>query len=115
MYDPGTANEWKAALAAQVGAAMAEAGLSPHKVSVPISVDLDFYMPRPKSHVCKSGLRSSAPRAHLSKPDLDNLVKTLDGLHGVLFEDDRSIVRLTASKQYADGCESGALLRCVRL
>jgi len=110
MYDPGSADAWKAALAAQVSSAMSKLGLTPYKVSSPLCLGLDFYMPRPKSHLCKSGLRSSAPRHHISKPDIDNLIKTIDCLHGVLFDDDRSVVSVTASKQYADGSDSGVWL-----
>lgn len=112
MYDPGTANEWKSAMAAQVGDAMRALGMDPVKVCTPLWLAVEFYLPRPKSHLCKSGLRSSAPRHHLSKPDTDNLLKTIDGLHGVLFEDDRSVVSMYATKQYADdGQAPGARLR----
>ena len=111
MYDPGTANAWKEALAAQVGDAMRQRGMDPVKVCTPVWLSVEFYMPRPKSHLCKSGLRSSAPRYHLSKPDTDNLLKTIDGLHEVLFDDDRCVVSMMATKQYAEfGQPSGARL-----
>lgn len=36
-------------------------------------------------------------------PDLDNLCKAiLDGLNGVVFEDDKQVVKLCLTKQYAD-------------
>ena len=112
MYDPGTANEWKSAMAAQVGDAMRALGMDPVKVCTPLWLAVEFYLPRPKYNLCKSGLRSSAPRHHLSKPDTDNLLKTIDGLHGVRFEDDRSVVSMYATKQYADdGQAPGARLR----
>lgn len=39
---------------------------------------------------------------HTARPDLDNLVKAvLDGLNGVLFEDDSQVFMLVASKRYA--------------
>lgn len=37
---------------------------------------------------------------HLSKPDLDNLVKILDGLNGRAWIDDSQITSITARKQY---------------
>lgn len=44
-----------------------------------IVIDLDFYMPRPKSHY-RSGKfshikKDNAPEYHISKPDIDNLTK----------------------------------------
>jgi Holliday junction resolvase RusA-like endonuclease len=53
----------------------------------PIKVSIYFQFERPKSHMLKSGeLRKGAPEYHVSKPDIDKLVRTvLDGLTGVLF------------------------------
>jgi Holliday junction resolvase RusA-like endonuclease len=39
--------------------------------------------------------------AHTSRPDLDNLIKTvLDALNGIAYTDDKQIVRLGATKAY---------------
>lgn len=37
---------------------------------------------------------------HMHKPDLDNLIKVLDGLNGVAWLDDSQITNVRASKQY---------------
>lgn len=37
-----------------------------------------------------------------SRPDLDNLVKALDGLNGIAWEDDASIVEISAYKGWAE-------------
>lgn len=72
-------------------------------IKSPVSVNMTFYMPMPKS--------SSRPRKrdmlngvlhHMSKPDVDNLVKFyLDVMTGVIYDDDRQIHKITAQKCYA--------------
>lgn len=43
---------------------------------------------------------------HTSRPDLDNLIKAiLDGMNGVVFEDDAAVAMLIASKKYDSGEE----------
>lgn len=37
---------------------------------------------------------------HLSKPDLDNLLKVVDGLNGVAWKDDSQLTRVSGRKQY---------------
>lgn len=34
------------------------------------------------------------------KPDIDNIVKTIDALNGLAFEDDKQIVSVVAEKYY---------------
>jgi len=38
---------------------------------------------------------------HTSTPDLDNLIKVVDGLNGVVFHDDSSICNIVATKGYS--------------
>ena len=40
--------------------------------------------------------------APTKKPDLDNLIKCLDALNGVVYSDDSAIVALWARKEYSD-------------
>jgi Holliday junction resolvase RusA-like endonuclease len=41
--------------------------------------------------------------SHVSRPDIDNIVKAiLDGLNGVAFKDDAAVAMLLASKQYVN-------------
>lgn len=71
----------------------------------PVSVSLEFVMPRPK--------RTKHP-ACTSKPDLDKLVRaTLDGLViGGVIADDALVTRLVASKRFAreSGIEAAGCL-----
>jgi Holliday junction resolvase RusA-like endonuclease len=72
-----------------------------------ISVSMIFHMPRPKSHY-RSGryshlLKESAPTLHVSKPDIDNLVKFyLDAMTGSFWKDDSSVCTVEASKIYSE-------------
>jgi Holliday junction resolvase RusA-like endonuclease len=70
-----------------------------------------FRLKRPKSHYGQGGksmtLRPSAPPAHLTKPDLDKLVRAInDALTGVIYRDDSQVCETHASKIYAELEES---------
>ena len=72
----------------------------------PVSADITFYMPKPKS----------APKSKLfcdKKPDVDKLIRsTYDSLSGVIFKDDSQIVIQRSVKMYATPEEPpGALIR----
>lgn len=61
----------------------------------PVSVTVQFYLPRPKSLARKV-------EHHLKKPDVDKLARCLlDALTGVLIPDDRCVVELHAAKTYS--------------
>jgi Holliday junction resolvase RusA-like endonuclease len=62
-----------------------------------------FYLPRPKGHYSKKGLKSSAPQHPVVKPDLDKLVRAVqDALTKVLWRDDSQIYELRAEKRYTE-------------
>lgn len=71
---------------------------------VPLTVSLTFHMKRPNTDFVggnrfAGSLKRGAPAARPISPDIDNLTKfILDGLNGVLFEDDRQVLQLTALK-----------------
>jgi crossover junction endodeoxyribonuclease RusA len=108
VYDPGTAEGWKSAVA---DAAKDLAGLS---VLHPLSVTLTFFMPRPKRHFrTYGGLKASSPVfLHDSKPDVDNLAKAvLDALTAIrVWQDDDQVCELVVKKYWeqpathAPGC-----------
>ena len=61
-----------------------------------LEVVLDFRMMRPKS-------LPKRVEYHTKRPDIDNCTKAiLDALNGLLYRDDSQIVKLTATKRYAD-------------
>lgn len=76
-------------------------------IDVPIRLDLDFYMARPKNHY-KTGknsdmLKENAPEYHSGRPDMDNLIKFVqDALNGIYYRDDALICVLHARKYYSE-------------
>ena len=62
-------------------------------------VKIDFFYEIPKSWSKK---KKESANWHTSKPDIDNLIKSvLDGLNGVAFIDDAQVSSIQARKQYA--------------
>ena len=75
----------------------------------PLSLELRFYMPRPKNHF-RSGKFSHLLKDltlerlyHIKVPDLSNLIKFVeDALVGSFYEDDRQIIEIKAVKLYCN-------------
>ena len=78
-----------------------------------ILMNIDFFMPRPKSLPKKV-------EEDVKRPDLDKLVRAvLDSLTSIFYNDDSQVVGIFASKKYAGknvapGCEIRLHLRPVR-
>lgn len=91
-YTPSKTKKWEAAFAAHYAA------LSKRKpLDVPCSVVINARFSLPKSYHKKRSKVSASP--HVSKPDLDNIVKiALDALNGVAWTDDKLIVEVAADK-----------------
>jgi Holliday junction resolvase RusA-like endonuclease len=105
VYDPGTAEGWKSAIAREVGPHLPEKPLGG-----PVAVSLHLSMPRPKAHYKRGVLRLEAPAWHTSRPDADNVLKAvLDALTTVgLWHDDAQVCRVTVDRKYGE--RPGALL-----
>ena len=70
----------------------------------PLIVSLKFYR-HIQSSISKKEreLRITGAHRPIVKPDTDNYIKsTLDGLNGLLWEDDNQIVKIVAEKYYSD-------------
>lgn len=96
-YDPKHSKDYKADMKWQI--------IEQHPIVMqgPVSLIVDFMMPRPKAHYNKKGVKDSAPYYHTSKPDLDNMVKALkDCAKGVLWKDDSQVCVTMATKKYAE-------------
>jgi Holliday junction resolvase RusA-like endonuclease len=76
-------------------------------ISTPISLELMFYMARPRNHYGTGKksefLKDNAPEYHSGRPDLDNLTKFVqDSLNKIYYRDDALIYKLTAWKVYSE-------------
>lgn len=92
---------WRATVTAAAAEAMREAPV----LTGPVSLEVLFFFPRPKSHYGtgrKVGeLKASAPVFHTSKPDADKLLRAIgDSLTGIVVRDDSQFARVTAEKMY---------------
>lgn len=90
---------WRAIVAQTAALACRES------IDGPVSVQLEFVLPRPKSLPKKV--------THMvKKPDLDKLIRsTLDALSGIAYVDDNRVARIVATKRYArDGEQTGATI-----
>jgi Holliday junction resolvase RusA-like endonuclease len=87
-------------------------------ISAPISLELVFYMSRPRNHY-KTGkkaefLKDSAPEYHSGRPDLDNLTKFVqDSLNKIYYRDDSLICQLTAKKIYSENPRTTIVLTII--
>ena len=83
----------------------------------PVSIELEFAMPRPANHTGtgknEGKLKPWAPHWHTNKPDIDNAVKlVLDQLHDIVYDSDQVVTSVSATKSYAlEGCSPGCLVR----
>ena len=99
LYDPKKVSVYKKQLAM-----MCQLKYKNDPVTGPLKVELTFFR-HIQSSISKKEceLRLSGSHRPVVKPDTDNYVKsTLDGLNGLLWEDDNQIVDLIAHKYYSD-------------
>ena len=69
----------------------------------PLNLEVDFYVPRPKGHFGKRGLRLSAPAFPTVKPDATKLLRAVeDALTGIVWRDDAQVVEQHVSKLYGE-------------
>lgn len=70
-----------------------------------VKIEVTFFFPRPNHHFTRKGGRSKTWIPHyVHSPDVDKCSRTiLDALTGLVYEDDRQVVELTARKFYDDG------------
>lgn len=71
----------------------------------PISLEVTFFMKRPKHHFTKSGngvIKTQAPYAHTIRPDATKLLRAVeDALTGVIWKDDAQIYFQAVHKVWA--------------
>ena len=99
LYDPKKVSVYKKQLGMMCRFQYKQAPLAG-----PLKVEMNFFR-HVQSSVSKKErkLRLSGRHRPVVKPDTDNYIKsTLDGLNGILWEDDNQIVDLIAHKYYSD-------------
>jgi len=108
FYDSDVADAWKGAVQRALSEMLKQ--IRWELTLGPVSVSINFGMPRPKWHNGTKGLKPRAPMTHVSKPDVDNLAKLiLDQItrSGCVWRDDSQVVSLTVHKFWAVGAEHG--------
>lgn len=79
-----------------------------------VRLDMRFLFRRPDSHYTAAGGIRAHAKAAAPGADLDKLVRAvLDALSGVLYDDDRRVVELSATKEWARS-EPGAIINAER-
>ena len=97
---------WAARVSGAALLAIDETGFKLER-SEPMTVEVDFYMPRPKGHY-RTGkfqnlLRDAAPAVPSTMPDVDKLIRgVLDALTNIVYTDDGQVVRVTGAKRFGD-------------
>ena len=99
LYDPKKVSVYKKQLAM-----MCQFQYKKEPLTGTLIVSLKFYRHIQSSTSKKERkLRLSGMHRPIVKPDTDNYIKsTLDGLNGLLWEDDNQIVKIVAEKYYSD-------------
>lgn len=111
VYDPGTADAWKHAVADAWRSQVARED-APHVApfETAVQLKLTFYLRRPKGHYRANGeVKPSAPRHHTGKPDIDNLAKAVMDVLTRLgaWTDDALVCNLHVVRRWADGTLPG--------
>jgi Holliday junction resolvase RusA-like endonuclease len=89
VYDPKESRAWKQEIQRQI-----KEQWSGGLLSGPLSLYVNFYLPRPKSN--KSA-------EHLTRPDISNMLKGFeDAIQGLIIENDSHIVFIAATKHYCN-------------
>ena len=72
-----------------------------------VAIRAEFFFDRPKSHYTTTGLRATAVNGHTGRPDVDKLLRALlDGMTGIVFEDDSQVRIDCAAKYYGKIAET---------
>ena len=98
LYTPAKTVQWEEQVAAAARAAMGSQEPSGHPMAVSIQIRCQIPQSWPKKRQAAARLGHEMP----GKPDLDNVAKAvLDACNGIIYKDDKQVIRLTVKKAYA--------------
>lgn len=98
-FTPKKTKEFEDFLRSEATAMMIEERLAPLEGAIFATMVFGFACPKSASKKKRDELLAGH---HTSRPDLDNLTKTIDAFNGVIWKDDSQIMSITASKCYAE-------------
>lgn len=106
VYDPGTADPWKHAIASEAKAI----GLAGKNLQGPVAMSVTCYFPRPKAHFNSKGEVKPAFKSMVcypKKPDADNLLKAVMDIltRCAVWGDDSQVYLANLSKSYVSNNE----------
>ena len=101
-YDPEKSRNYKAYVKLLAGEAMQRIGLTLTELPLGVEIIADVDIPASKSKKFKEQALNGL-QLPIKKPDVDNVAKIiLDSISGIVYKDDKQIVKLTVSKKYSD-------------
>jgi len=111
VYDPGSADSWKFSVRSAAKGVWDGVGFEG-----PLKLIVLLYFERPKGHFTKKGIKPTAPKWRLSRPDVDNAAKAvMDALTTLgIWKDDAQVCDLIIHKEYHNGT-SHAVIRIEEL
>ncbi|MEF2910803.1 MAG: RusA family crossover junction endodeoxyribonuclease [Phascolarctobacterium sp.] len=101
-YDPEKSRNYKAYVKLLASEAMQNIGLTLTELPLGVEIIADVGIPASKSKKFKEQALNGL-QLPIKKPDVDNVAKIiLDSISGIVYKDDKQIVKLTVSKKYSD-------------
>lgn len=98
-YTPDATRSYEAAL--KEAAFLAMRGRTPRIGSLAVSIRADMPIPKSLSKRSRADIDGGVLRP-TTKPDIDNIAKTIDALNNIVWADDKQVVSLFIEKFYSD-------------
>lgn len=100
-YDPEKSRNYKAYVKLLASEAMQNIGLTLTELPLGVEIIADVGIPSKSKKFKEQALNGL--QLPIKKPDVDNVAKIiLDSISGIVYKDDKQIVKLTVSKKYSD-------------
>lgn len=90
--------------------AMKKAGVT--ATDKPVKAIINAYFEIPKSYTKKKVQAIINGEIKPGKPDLDNIIKCIDGCNKIIFKDDMQVYSITATKSYITNLEKYGVYYC---